>query len=67
VKSKDKRHYHDKTVTLTLQHDIYSFAYLKIHSDDNPFIHGDLMIKVFLTIILQLMIMFLRFKEAIET
>jgi hypothetical protein len=57
----------DKLMKLELQVDIYSYTYLKIHNDDNPFVHGDLMIKCFLTIVLQMMIMFLRFKEAINS
>ena len=57
----------DKLVKLELQNDIYSYTYLKIHNDDNPFVHGDLMIKCFLTIVLQMMVMTLRFKEAIHS
>jgi len=55
----------DKLVKLKLESDIYSFTYLKMHSDENPFVHGELMVKSFLTIVLQLMVMFLRFGEAI--
>jgi hypothetical protein len=50
----------DKMVSLKLEADIYSFTYLKMHSDENPYVHGELMVKSFLTIILQLMVMFLR-------
>lgn len=56
----------DKMVKLKLESDIYSFTYLKMHSDENPYVHGELMVKSFLTIVLQLMVMFLRFDEAIQ-
>lgn len=56
----------DKMVKLKLESDIYSFTYLKMHSDENPYVHGELMVKSFLTIVLQLMVMFLRFEEAIQ-
>lgn len=49
-----------------MESDIYSFTYLKIHSDENPFVHGELMIKSFLTIVLQLMVMILRLDEALS-
>ena len=56
----------EKMIRLELQNDIYSYTYLKIHNDKNPFLHGELMIKCFLTIIIQIMIMVLRFREAIQ-
>lgn len=56
----------DKIVQLKLESDIYSFTYLKMHSDENPYVHGELMVKSFLTIVLQMMVMFLRFDEAIS-
>lgn len=39
-------------VKLNLESDIYSFTYLKMHSDENPYVHGELMTKSFLTIVL---------------
>lgn len=51
---------------LVLQTDIYSYTYFKIWVSDAPYQNGELMIKCFFTIFIQLTIIYLRFKEAIE-
>lgn len=57
----------DRVIKLNLQSDIYSYTYYKFVTSENPFMHGELMIKCFLTITIQVMIIFLRFQEAIQT
>ena len=58
---------HEKEVKLKLESDIYSFTYFKIHSDSNPYVHGELMVKSLLTVVVQMTVMVLRFQEAINS
>jgi hypothetical protein len=51
---------------LRLQTDIYSYTFFEFVVNDNPFLHGELMIKCFLTVTIQVMIIYLRFDEAVE-
>lgn len=55
----------EKVIKLNLQSDIYSYTFYKFVTSENPFLHGELMIKCFLTITIQVMIIYLRFEEAI--
>jgi len=54
-------------VKLDLQSDIYSYTYFVIWGDSNHYRHAELMIKCFLTIIIQLSLIYLRFTEAISS
>lgn len=56
----------DKVIKLNLQSDIYSYTYYKFVTSENPFLHGELMIKCFLSITIQVMIIYLRFEEAVN-
>ena len=56
----------EKVIKLNLQSDIYSYTFYKFVVSENPFLHGELMIKCFLAITIQVMIIYLRFKEAVD-
>jgi hypothetical protein len=54
-------------VKLDMQSDIYSYTYFNIWNDSNHYRNAELMIKCFLTIIIQMSLIYLRFTEAIDS
>ena len=47
--------------TLNLQSDIYSYTYFKFATDKNPVLLGDLMMKCFLAIMIQIMLTYYKY------
>ena len=51
--------------TLNLQSDIYSYTYFKFATSKNPVLLGDLMMKCFLAIMIQIMLTYFKYQTVI--